>query len=62
MVEVTIKRHPRPEPQQPVRASDGVDFRVTCPTCGTSRLVTPTTIMKGDWQRCSECERAEEQH
>ncbi len=59
MEDVEIDDHPRPEAPLPVGAADGVDWRVTCPTCHGSRLVMRTVIRKGGGQHCPGCERKE---
>jgi transcription elongation factor Elf1 len=32
-----------------------LDFLLTCPICGTTRLVTGEQVRTGTWQRCPHC-------
>jgi transcription elongation factor Elf1 len=43
-----------PETPVPPRTAQ-LDFLVTCPRCGTTRLVTAKQVRTGTWQRCPHC-------
>ncbi|WP_040667198.1 hypothetical protein [Nitrolancea hollandica] len=62
MVEIEIKRRPKPEYESPLptRAADGTGWVVTCSTCERTRTVGRQAIASGAWLRCPWCEQAKE--
>jgi predicted RNA-binding Zn-ribbon protein involved in translation (DUF1610 family) len=43
-------------PEKPVSPRTArLDFLVTCPDCGTTRLVTSEQIRVGTWRQCPSC-------
>jgi hypothetical protein len=56
MVDITIKRHPRPDPALlPTRSADGSVRLVSCPTCGKTRVIDREAIMSGAWVTYPSC-------